>query len=232
MNTYENKIHSSWDAFFEQEQDFIENVMDTIKNDDYTPEECNIFKFAELPVNEIKCAIIGQDPYPARGAATGLAFEVGNLQSWTQPFAQASLRNILRAVYKAYTEKTITWKELRQKISDGKFEILPPGQLFKSWMRQGVLLLNTSLTCRVGAPNSHRKLWNGFCGRAVDFVSSVNPDVIWFLWGKDAWQHEARLSPENVYVSRHPMLAGTEHPLDFLKNRCFQNTKNMIEWIG
>lgn len=232
MDSCIEKIHPSWKNFFEKEHDFLEHVASEIKNDDYTPDRHNIFKFAELPIHNIKCAVIGQDPYPAEGAATGLAFEVGTLHCWTEPFRQSSLRNILRAVYKAYSGEIVTWSELRQKIANGEFDILPPNQLFKNWANQGVLLLNTSLTCRIGEPNSHKALWQGFCGRVIDFVNSQNCNILWFLWGKEAWEYGTELNPGNTYISRHPMLAGTGHPLDFLNCKCFAETKNIINWTG
>jgi len=86
---------------------------------------------------------LGQDPYPQTGVATGRAFEVGTLKSWNQPFKNISLKNILRALYKAYSGQIIKFSQLKEKF-DNEFSVLPPGKLFEHWEKQGVLLLNTS----------------------------------------------------------------------------------------
>ena len=111
-----------------------------------TPEPNTIFSaFERCPEHQVKVVIIGQDPYPALGVADGMAFSTKRPK-----YIPASLKNIL--------------------IESGN-PLVPNGRL-DSWADQGVLLLNTVLTTRVGEANAHRnKGWESFTTSVVQYLS-------------------------------------------------------------
>ena len=97
-------LHSSWSPFFtpavEQALLEIERKI-AAEGREYTPDPSNVLRFLSLDLFAVKVLILGQDPYPQKGRATGRAFEVGGLTSWMNPFENASLRNIVRSIYSA-----------------------------------------------------------------------------------------------------------------------------------
>ena len=196
---YSNLAHSSWNTFFSENTKKLEEIYQKISCEDYTPSEENVLKFSRMPLESIKYVILGQDPYPAKNAATGLAFEVFGLRDWCEPFAQVSLKNILRLIYLSYFEELVSWKDLKELIKSGRFPVLPPDKLFKSWNRQGVLLLNTSLTCKIGESDSHKKLWAGFTQSLISYISRNVPDAVWFLWGNNAKQYAELIESGKIF---------------------------------
>lgn len=232
----EVSIHPDWYPLFNKENlDLINEIEAEIVKDDFTPESGKVLRFLSVPLKSARVVIIGQDPYPQPGIATGRAFEVGNLKSWNQSFQNVSLKNILRAVYKAYTGQVITYRALREKLFTN-FPVLPPNQLFEFWEKQGVLLLNTSLTCRTGFPGSHQKVWDAFSQQLLYFISVENPYINWFIWGDHALKATGNLKLQNYFISKHPMMC-YDRPYrenDFLYGHinCFKSLMHIIDWTG
>ncbi len=233
------KIHPLWHPFFSENKDEIVKIIARVTDENFVDALCPskdlIFRFASFDPQNLQIVILGQDPYPQPGAATGRSFEVGGLTDWTTPFRQSSLRNILRSIYKAKTGEDILWTSLREKIRDGSFEILPPDKLFDSLESQGVLFLNTYLTCRTNEPLSHASLWNSFSRKLIMYMDSELPnskDTSWFLWGGHARSYAPLIHNGTCYESCHPMLCGKDTDDDFLKNPCFQLTADRIDWTG
>ena len=229
-------IHPDWKPFLTNE---IEKLLLTIEKNitsaEYTPSSEKVLRFLELPLQSVKVIIVGQDPYPQPGAATGRAFEVGNLKSWNEPFRNISLKNILRALYKSYTGKVIRYNELKQKL-DNEFPVLPPNKLFKHWEKQGVLLLNTSFTCEPGKPGSHKTNWEEFTGLLLRFINEQSPDITWFLWGNHALNATQHLKLRNTVITQHPMMCyeGEGRDNDFLYGKAngFRQLQKDIDWTG
>lgn len=126
----------------------------------------NIFRaFKECPLESTVVVLCGQDPYPNQSHAVGLSFSIP--ADCKQP---PSLRNILAELD----------SDIGPDIQVRNGDLSP-------WARQGVLLLNTSLTVEEGNPNSHRALWGSF---AVNILSSLNKyqkkPLVFILWGKQA----------------------------------------------
>ena len=93
-------IHPSWLELLDAQLDALDLIWSKINNGKaYTPQRDKILRFLNLDVAKIKVVILGQDPYPQPGAATGRAFEVMGLRSWNDNFRQASLRNIVRLIH-------------------------------------------------------------------------------------------------------------------------------------
>lgn len=231
------QIHKNWSSFITDEIiELLLEIENQITKKDFTPGSEKVLRFLELPLKKTNVVIIGQDPYPQPGVATGRAFEVGTLNSWNEPFKNISLKNILRAVYKAYTEKTIDYKQLKTKF-DNEFPLLPPQKLFKHWESQGVLLLNTSFTCEPNRPGSHTKLWEEFTTKLLYFVNTeLDGAATWFLWGNHAKKSTSELAIEKTIYSHHPMMCygGPGREFDFLHGNinCFRQLIYEIDWTG
>jgi len=234
---YPQNIHTLWQPFFDDNAAELESLLAKLEHESndqpICPQKDRIFRFASFDLSRLHIVILGQDPYPQEGAATGRSFEVGTLQSWTEPFRQTSLRNLLRAIYRAETDEDILWTKLRKKIADGSFPILPPDKLFGALEEQGVLFLNTYLTCRAGQPLSHASLWQSLSEKLVSYIDSLpaSEQTAWFLWGSHARSYAQHITHGIKYESRHPMLCGN-YPDDFLKNPCFRETRDCIDWTG
>jgi uracil-DNA glycosylase len=225
--------HESWLPFFDGNAQQLKAIAETLlSNKQFTPSADKVFSFAKTPVTNIRVVILGQDPYPQINAATGLAFECGLINDWNEPFRQSSLKNILRSIYSAYYGKTAKWTELRDIIQQGGFKIAPPNIIFEHWRDQGVLLLNTSLTCDVGASASHRVLWEGFAVSIINFLNLKNTAADWFLWGNHARELKPYIQSNKIYESRHPMLCNINIANDFLNCPCFKETLDVIDWMG
>jgi uracil-DNA glycosylase len=229
-------IHNDWENFLTKEiRKMISGIEKEVAKSDFMPPQEKVLRFLTIPLNSVKIVIVGQDPYPQKGVATGRAFEVGNLRSWTEPFSNISLKNILRAIYKTYSHEVIIYNQLKTKF-DNEFPILPPTKLFSSWEEQGVLLLNTSFTCETGKPGSHQKIWEEFSKQLFVWINNFNIDITWFLWGAHAQEITAGLNLRNSIKTQHPMMcfAGKGRQNDFLygEKNCFEITINQIDWTG
>ena len=149
------------------------------------PHSSDWFRAFELtPLDEVRVVILGQDPYHGPGQAHGLCFSV---REGVKP--PPSLVNI--------------YKELAQDLG-----VTPVnhGHL-EAWARQGVLLLNTSLTVEEGNAGSHRgKGWEAFTDRAIETVNAEAPPCVFLLWGSHARQKKALVDQKRhlVLESPHP----------------------------
>lgn len=230
------KINDSWLDFLDSE--IIEELNEISQRigENVNPDADNILRFLRTDLSKMKVVILGQDPYPEKGVATGRAFEVGGLKSWDQPFRQVSLKNIIRLLYKSYNnitryEDILSFEQIKNEIREGRFPLFPPDRLFSSWEKQGVLLLNTSFSCTPDNPGSHSQLWQNFSCRLIEYISE-NFDLYWFLWGKHAYSMKPLIAKGNFFISRHPMLCSSKYEDDFLKSDCFLRTKDLINWLG
>ena len=233
-----DNIDNSWNDFLSSElvtllKNIEKNILESKQK--FTPETDKVLKFLKVPLADVKVIILGQDPYPQDGVATGRAFEVDSLKSWNDKFSNISLKNIIRAIYFAYNNEYLKYSEIKDKI--GKtFLLKPPYELFVEWEKQGVLLLNTSFTCEIGKSNSHEKYWNIFTMSLLKYISKANPDVIWFLWGNNAKSIVADINIEKKIESMHPMMCykkqGRDDDFLFGKINAFKETMSLIDWLG
>jgi len=158
----------------------------------YPPKEALFSAFELTPFNEVKVVIIGQDPYHQASQAHGLSFSVqkGNK-------IPPSLRNI--------------FKELKSDInSPREFEYSD----LSSWAKQGVLLLNSSLSVEDSKPGSHSKWgWESFTDLIIRKLSEERNQLVFLLWGNHAKKKSVFIHP-----SRHLILhAAHPSPLSYFK---------------
>lgn len=237
---FNNKIHNSWNKFLTPQ--IIEEIK-TIQNKidgNINPEPENVLRFLYTDFDNIKCIVIGQDPYPAfpkiidnkeTYIATGRSFEIGTLNSWTDKFAQHSLKNMIRLIYQAYFNELISYEECKKRILSKQFPISSPQQWHQEMESQGVLFLNKTLTCIQGKPLSHEDLWNDFSINLIKFISQSKPDTIWFLWGGEARKLKKYIQQGKIYETEHPRLYNIDKETSFLNSTCFMDTKNIINWM-
>ena len=141
--------------------------------------------FRLTPLNSVKVVILGQDPYINKGEAHGLAFSV-NKGAKIPP----SLQNIYRAIH----------NDTGCEMSETDGCLLP-------WARQGVFLLNTILTVRAGASNSHKDHgWEVFTNAVISILDSHRSPKVFILWGA-----KAKKTGENINAGYHLVLTGL-HP--------------------
>jgi uracil-DNA glycosylase len=173
------------------------------------PEPQSIFRALSLQLDQVKVVIIGQDPYPTPGHATGLAFSVS---SDVQPLPR-SLSNI--------------FSELQ---SDVGCERPLSGDL-TSWADQGVLLLNRVLTVTGGNAGSHRgRGWEEITASLVHYLVSNNPSVVAVLWGKEAQKIEALFPAGQVISSAHPSPLSASR--GFFGSKPFSSVNSKLQTLG
>ena len=198
------KIETSWKELLkdEFEKDYFKQLTDFVKTEYSSgtvyPPGSQIFRaFDFCPVDDVKVVIIGQDPYHGPGQANGLCFSVAE----GVPFPP-SLLNI--------------FKELQSDL--GK-EIPPHGSL-ERWAKQGVLLLNATLTVRARQAGSHQKKgWEQFTDAAIQKLAEAKAGLVFILWGAYAQNKGAIIDKERHYVIQSP------HPSPFAAHRGFFGSK-------
>ncbi|HJH06261.1 MAG TPA: uracil-DNA glycosylase [Fusobacterium ulcerans] len=155
------------------------------KSETIYPKMENIFSALKLTsYKDCKVLILGQDPYHGPNQAHGLAFSV-NIGIKTPP----SLQNM--------------YKELRDEL--GLY--VPNNGYLVPWAEQGILLLNTALTVRAGAANSHSKVgWEIFTDSIIKYLNDREDPVIFVLWGGNARKKKAFINTDRHYIleAAHP----------------------------
>jgi uracil-DNA glycosylase len=167
----------------------INNLYDQkLEGKRFTPPLKYVFRaFEECPLNKLKVVIVGQDVYPHLGVADGIAFSC-SLTGKAQP----SLKNILKEVNKTvYNEENVS-----EDVD------------LKRWANQGVLLLNTALTCQIDKVGSHYDIWKDFVAYVIDMLNLTNSGIIFILLGAKAQELESLIG-DNHYVLKasHPASA-------------------------
>ena len=151
------------------------------------PEYEDIMKAFHLTdYNKIKCVIIGQDPYHTKRYANGLAFSVSNDMR-----ISPSLKNIFKELY-----DDLGIKRTNSDLSD--------------WAKDGVLLLNASLTVIEGNPGSHMIYWEKFTNGVIKFIEKNDKPIVYILWGNFAKSKKFLISNKNHFIieSTHPSPLG------------------------
>ena len=183
---------SGWNIFFNEQKDNIKKIEEQLEHCvNVFKEDLKIFPPQHLVFNtfnlcrfeDLKIVIIGQDPYHSAGQAMGLSFSVPkNIK------IPPSLVNI--------------YKEINNDI--GK-KCNKDGDL-TNWAKQGMLLLNASLTVLEHKPNSHYKIWNKFTEDIIKYISDKKDKVVFLLWGGFAKSKKKFIDEDkhSVLTANHP----------------------------
>lgn len=199
------KIHPSWKARLDPEFDkpYFHDLTEFVRKEYATqtvyPPGKEIFAaFDACPFEEVNVVIIGQDPYHGPGQANGLCFSVHD--GIRMP---PSLVNI--------------FKEIQKDLG----KPFPSSGNLERWARQGVLLLNATLTVRASTPGSHQgKGWETFTDSVIRVISQEKSGVVFLLWGA-----YAQKKGEIIDRSRHLVLMSA-HPSPFSADRGFFGNKH------
>ncbi|MBI9109782.1 uracil-DNA glycosylase [Maridesulfovibrio ferrireducens] len=227
--TYE--VDSSWDSFFTTEKLILLKYIEFAVGTNFTPPAERVLRFTQVNLDKVRVVIIGQDPYPQPGVATGRSFEVGNIDHWADLKRNASLMNMLKLFHKNYTgaSEIGAISKVREDIDAGLFPILPPTELFTHFEEQGVLMLNAAFTCEIDNSGSHTEKWQHFSTELLTFISDKKPQAKWFLWGKDAQEFCSFVPDSQKLTSYHPRLFDQKEG-SFIKENHFAKCPE-INWV-
>lgn len=196
MPSWKDVLAEEWEKpYFKQLQSFLDEEYTSQTIYPARSEIGSAFKMTAY--ENVQVVILGQDPYHGEGQAHGMSFSV-------KPGVRIppSLKNML--------------KELEDDLGCP----LPADGYLESWAKQGVLLLNTVLTVRAGAANSHKGMgWETFTDTVIQKLSERTKPIIFVLWGKPA-QSKIRL----VDTDKHVILQAP-HPSPLSVHRGFFGSK-------
>jgi uracil-DNA glycosylase len=175
------QIDKSWQPLFTEYQSELADILRIINSQRIAPTSENVFRVFHHSIDHYRAVIVGQDPYPTPGYATGLAFSVSS-EVTKLP---ASLKNIF-AEY----------------VSDTGFSYPTNGDL-SDWAANGVALLNSSLTLNLDDKSEHLKIgWQRITGAVLDVLA--NHGCVAILWGSQAHKLGSAFSNGQKIETVHP----------------------------
>jgi uracil-DNA glycosylase len=211
------KIETSWKSRLinEFEKDYFVRLSRFVKEEYrtktiYPPGSLIFNAFNLCPFDRVKAVIIGQDPYHGPGQAHGLCFSVKDGIEYPP-----SLINI--------------YKEIELDLAVPR----PKTGNLESWARQGVLLLNATLTVRAHLAGSHQKKgWEEFTDSVISIINREKNNIVFFLWGA-----YAQKKGESIDRSRHLVLESVHPsplsaPRGFFGNKHFSRCNGYLEEYG
>lgn len=219
------KLPLSWKSHLKDElgEKYIEEIISFLKQNYKNGKEIfpkpslifNAFNYSDF--ENIKVVILGQDPYHGNGQAHGLSFSVPK----TVPLPP-SLKNI-------YKELS-TDLEIQVDYKNGNLE---------KWAKQGVFLLNSTLTVEKNKPLSHSKIgWERFTSKVIEILSKKRKNLVFILWGKHAQNkikninHKEHLIIESPHPSPLSSYRGFFGSKPFSKTNKYLRSKNIeeVDW--
>lgn len=211
------KIESSWKSKLIEEfpQDYFHKLVKYVREEygkyRIYPPGREIFRaFDHCPFDDVKVVIIGQDPYHGPGQANGLCFSVRD----GIPLPP-SLINIFK------------------EIQDDLGKVMPKNGDLDRWARQGVLLLNATLTVRANSPGSHQnKGWEIFTDAIIRKLSDEKENLVFLLWGAYAQRKGEVIDTNKHLILKSPHPSPLSANRGFLGNRHFSKTNAYLHSKG
>ena len=211
-------IHQSWKPFLQPEfskpyfNDLIAFVKQDYQNHECFPKRSDVFNaFNHCHFDKVKVVIIGQDPYHGIGQANGLCFSVND--GVNHP---PSLINI--------------FKEIEQDLGIP----YPKNGNLMPWAKQGVLLLNATLSVRAHEAGSHQnKGWEQFTDAVIKTISAEKANIVFLLWGGFAKKKKKLIDTEKHFVleTGHPSPLSANRGYWF-GNKHFSKTNFLLRQVG
>ncbi len=211
------QIHESWIPHIEfaLNSTAMKNIEDNlIMPQLINPEPKDIFNVLSMNLDDIRVVIIGQEPYPVSRHAIGYAFAV--------PYRAAipySLSVIIDEIAINYAH------DITLGITTDFDTTL------SHWIKQGVFLLNRSLTCQTMTVGSkHLSFWEGFTSLIVHTIAKKQSDIVWLLWGEDAKNLQPvveKYKNNHVLVWSHP--AAQRHGKEFIGCKHFGKANEILK---
>ncbi len=215
----ETHLNSSWQTILttEIQKPYFKDLMLAVANEYavnscFPPKELLFSAFDYCSFDDLKVVIIGQDPYHGEGEANGLCFSVSENMK-----IPPSLRNIFR--------------ELNSDL-DSLF--LPTSGNLERWAKQGILLLNATLSVQKDKPNSHKHLnWGKFTDAVIQEISDNKSNVVFLLWGNFAHKKGLKIDRTKhlVLESGHPSPMSANQGKWF-GNKHFSKTNDYLKSKG
>lgn len=175
----------------------------------YPPKEL-VFKVFDLPLQDIKVVILGQDPYHNPGQACGLSFSVND----GVPLPK-SLINIYKELY-----------------DDLGITPAKTGNLEK-WFKQGIFLLNSVLTVEEYSPASHSNVgWQDFTDYIIETISQKNNNVVFVLWGSYARSKKTLIDSSRHKIIESPHPSPLSAYRGFFGSKVFSRVNSYLEEVG
>ena len=175
----------------------------------YPPKEL-VFKVFDLPLEDIKVVILGQDPYHNPGQACGLSFSVND----GVPLPK-SLINIYKELY-----------------DDLGITPAKTGNLEK-WFKQGIFLLNSVLTVEEYSPASHSNVgWQDFTDYIIETISQKNNNVVFVLWGSYARSKKTLIDSSRHKIIESPHPSPLSSYRGFFGSKVFSRINSYLEEVG
>lgn len=196
-------IHPSWNDLFDQYDlqidSFYEDLLPVFPPKEY------VFRVFQMPVEEIRVVLLGQDPYHGFGQAHGLSFSVAKgIQ------IPPSLQNIFKELNQSFPERNYAFSS---------------GDLTTWFEREKIFLLNCALTVIQSCPGSHLNYWKDFTDNVIQYIDQRNKKCVFLLLGNFAKAKESLISNKQKIVKEvHPS------PLakGFIGSRVFQRVEQVL----
>jgi uracil-DNA glycosylase len=210
----QTSLEPSWQKALAREmakpyyQTLTNDVTTAYRNTAVFPAQELIFAaFDHCPFSAVRVVILGQDPYHGENQAHGLSFSVPDGVK-----IPPSLNNI-------YKELVSDLGGLRPVTGD-----------LTSWAKQGVLLLNATLTVLSGKPGSHKKLgWTEFTDAVITNISNQKENVVFILWGKEAQAKIALIDTNKHLVLAAPHPSPLSAYTGFFGSKPFSKTNDYLK---
>ncbi len=184
------------------------------KDKDWQPGFSSMLRaFQETPLSELKVVILGQDPYPQKGVATGIAFA----NSLEQEKLSPSLKVII--------------EELQNDQEVNEFTFFDKVDLLH-WCRQWVLLLNSSLSVQTNNAGSHAKLWEPIISRFCKELSLFDSDILWVLLGQSAKSFRGKINSSAIITECHPAADTYNDKYMFRNSKIFSRINDKLNSYG
>lgn len=209
----ENSTHTWQEALSaEKQKAYFQTIMQFLKqelsqNKTIYPKHADTFNALKLtPLDQVKVVIIGQDPYHGPNQAHGLCFSVQKGVA-----IPPSLENIFKEIH-----------------NDLGLPIPAHGNLEK-WAKQGVLLLNVSLSVEAHKPQSHANIgWETFTDKIIQVVNDHCQGVVFLLWGSSAQKKAAMIDPTKHFILKCPHPSPLSAHRGFFGCRHFSKTNEIL----
>jgi len=186
-------------------------VKDEYRTGKIYPSGPNIFRaFDQTPYDNVKVVILGQDPYHGSGQANGLCFSVNKGVSFPP-----SLRNI--------------FKELNSDLG----KPIPPDGDLSYWAKQGVLLLNATLTVQAHRAGSHQgRGWEEFTDSVIQNLNEKRSGIVYMLWGSYAQKKAAIVRPDRNLILKSPHPSPLSAHRGFFGSGHFSKANDYLKKLG
>lgn len=206
------------------DKEVLKNILNQLeneyKNKSIEPRQEDVLKAFHLcPYKDLKAVLLGMDPYPQKGVATGILFGNNNKTIELSPSLE-----ILKECVIDYTKP--------------RFNIIFDNSL-ESWVNQGILMLNSALTVETNNIGSHINLWRPFISSLLKNISNKNSGIVFVLFGENAKTFTPYINASMNYIIKvkHPayyVRTGEKMPrewFDELNDRLYKLYGKEIKWF-